>query len=105
MKTVTTSCKTKVLASGLGIKTGKNRAKNAIEAALSTILKNKVLEKCFSIALQIAYGTREITIEELKIITDSIQEKLVNTYVISIHLSENKKLENKLSVTVEIYGS
>lgn len=102
MKTTITSHETKIFASGYGIKTGKNRARNAIETALSMILKNKSLEKVTSISLQIAYGTKEITIQELKIITDSMQEKLGNTCAISIHLSENKTLKNKLSITIEM---
>lgn len=105
MKTITSSYKTKIFASGFGITNGKNRAKNAIKMALSMILKNKLLENDSLIVLQIAYGTKEITMEELKIITDAIQEKLGNTYTISIQLSENRKLENNLSVTLEICGS
>lgn len=102
MKTNPSSHKTKIFASGFAIKTGKNRARNAIETALVPILVNKALEKAFTFSLQIAYGTKEITIAELKIITDYMQEKVGNTCTISIHLSENKTLKNKLSITIEM---
>ncbi|HAH55627.1 MAG TPA: hypothetical protein DCM02_10225 [Flavobacterium sp.] len=102
MKTTITSHKTNVLDAGFGIKTGKSRAIKAIETAISPILENKTLENASIFSLKIVYGTKEITIEELKIINDYMQEKLGNTYVISIHLSENKRLRNKLSVTMEM---
>lgn len=101
-----TSNETKVLFTGFGKHGGTDRATSATEVVLLALQDcRKTLEKVTSISIQIAYGTKEITIAELQIITDAVQEKLGNTYAISIHLSENKTLKNKLSVTLEICGS
>lgn len=102
MKTITTLHCTNVLATGFGIKKGKKRAIKAIETALLSILENKTLEKASIFSLKIAYGTKEITLEELKIINNYMQEKLGCTCAIFINVSENKNLVNELSITLEI---
>jgi len=84
---------------------GDNRALNAVEGALaSPLLKDNEIEGARYILLNISSGLREVTMDEVTIITDYIQEKagLSADLIWGNCIDEN--LEDKLSVTIIATG-
>ena len=84
---------------------GENRALNAVEGALaSPLLKDNEIEGARYILLNISSGLREVTMDEVTIITDYIQEKagLSADLIWGNCIDEN--LEDKLSVTIIATG-
>jgi hypothetical protein len=93
--------KKKPLLVGFGITSGNNRAKKAVELALSSLLyKNKIIENTKSILLLISSHTIEIDIDEIGIINDYIQEKSEYTADIVMNVNEDKNLGEALAVTI-----
>jgi hypothetical protein len=86
---------------GFGVAKGKNRAKRAIELALSSLLyKKKIIDDTKSILLLISSHTIELEIDEIGIINDYIQEK--SDYVANIVMgtNEDENLGEALAVTI-----
>ncbi|MBE9603048.1 cell division protein FtsZ [Pedobacter sp. MC2016-24] len=84
---------------------GENRALNAVEGALaSPLLKDSEIEGARYILLNISSGLREVTMDEVTIITDYIQDKagLSADLIWGNCIDEN--LEDKLSVTIIATG-
>lgn len=84
---------------------GENRALNAVEGALaSPLLKDNEIEGARYILLNISSGLREVTMDEVTIITDYIQDKagLSADLIWGNCIDEN--LEDKLSVTIIATG-
>lgn len=84
---------------------GDNRALNAVEGALaSPLLKDNEIEGARYILLNISSGLREVTMDEVTIITDYIQEKagLSADLIWGNCIDEN--LGDKLSVTIIATG-
>ncbi len=84
---------------------GEDRALNAVEGALaSPLLKDNEIEGARYILLNISSGLREVTMDEVTIITDYIQEKagLSADLIWGNCIDEN--LEDKLSVTIIATG-
>jgi len=84
---------------------GENRALNAVEGALaSPLLKDNEIEGARYILLNISSGLREVTMDEVTIITDYIQEKagLSADLIWGNCIDEN--LGDKLSVTIIATG-
>ena len=91
----------KPLLVGFAVVSGKNRAKKAIELALSSLLfKNKIFENTKSILLLLSSHTIEINIDEIGIINDYIQEKAGYTADIVMYVNEDKNLGEALAVTL-----
>lgn len=96
----------KPLLVGFALVSGKNRAKKAIELALSSLLfKNKIVENTKSILLLISSHTIEINIDEIGIINDYIQGKSGYTTDIVMHVNEDKNLGEALAVTLILSDS
>jgi len=84
---------------------GENRALNAVEGALaSPLLKDNEIEGARYILLNISSGLREVTMDEVAIITDYIQDKagLSADLIWGNCIDEN--LGDKLSVTIIATG-
>ncbi|MET3114777.1 cell division protein FtsZ [Pedobacter sp. CG_S7] len=84
---------------------GEDRAINAVEGALaSPLLKDNEIEGARYILLNISSGLREVTMDEVTIITDYIQDKagLSADLIWGNCIDEN--LEDKLSVTIIATG-
>ncbi len=84
---------------------GENRALNAVEGALaSPLLKDNEIEGARYILLNISSGTQEVTMDEVTIITDYIQEKagLSADLIWGNCIDEN--LGERLSVTIIATG-
>ncbi|MBD1392454.1 cell division protein FtsZ [Mucilaginibacter glaciei] len=84
---------------------GENRALKAVEGALSSpLLKDNEIEGARYILLNISSGTKEVTMDEVSIITDYIQEEagLAADLIWGNCVDEN--LGEKLSVTIIATG-
>lgn len=88
---------------GFAIVSGNDRAKKAIELALSTLLFNeKLMENNTSILLLISSHSIEIDIDEIGLINDYIQEKSSYKADITMMVSEDENLGEALAVTIII---
>ena len=95
--------KNKPLLVGFGVAIGNNRAKKAVELALSTLLyKIKIIENPKSILLQISSGKIELHLDEVGEINDYIQEKLEYSADITMRVNQDKNLGEALAVTIII---
>ncbi len=84
---------------------GENRALKAVEGALaSPLLKDNEIEGARYILLNISSGSKEVTMDEVTIITDYIQEEagLAADLIWGNCIDEN--LEDKISVTIIATG-
>ncbi len=84
---------------------GENRALNAVEGALaSPLLKDSEIEGARYILLNISSGLREVTMDEVTIITDYIQDKAGLSADLIWGNCIDESLEDKLSVTIIATG-
>eukprot|EP01133_Synstelium_polycarpum_P016473 gene16473-19588_t len=84
---------------------GENRALNAVEGALaSPLLKDNEIEGARYILLNISSGIREVTMDEVTIITDYIQDKAGLSADLIWGNCIDESLEDKLSVTIIATG-
>lgn len=84
---------------------GEDRALKAVEGALaSPLLKDSEIEGARYILLNISSGSREVTMDEVSIITDYIQEKAGLSADLIWGNCTDETLENKLSVTIIATG-
>lgn len=84
---------------------GENRALAAVEGALaSPLLKDNEIEGARYILLNISSGLREVTMDEVTIITDFIQDKAGLSADLIWGNCIDESLENKLSVTIIATG-
>ncbi|MCD0488436.1 cell division protein FtsZ [Pedobacter sp. MC2016-14] len=84
---------------------GEDRAINAVEGALaSPLLKDNEIEGARYILLNISSGLREVTMDEVSIITDYIQEKAGLSADLIWGNCIDESLEDKLSVTIIATG-
>lgn len=84
---------------------GENRALNAVEGALaSPLLKDNEIEGARYILLNISSGLREVTMDEVTIITDYIQDKAGLSADLIWGNCIDESLEDKLSVTIIATG-
>nr|WP_121271229.1 cell division protein FtsZ [Pedobacter schmidteae] len=84
---------------------GENRALNAVEGALaSPLLKDSEIEGARYILLNISSGIREVTMDEVTIITDYIQDKAGLSADLIWGNCIDESLEDKLSVTIIATG-
>lgn len=84
---------------------GENRALAAVEGALaSPLLKDNEIEGARYILLNISSGLREVTMDEVTIITDYIQDKAGLSADLIWGNCIDESLEDKLSVTIIATG-
>jgi cell division protein FtsZ len=84
---------------------GEDRAINAVEGALaSPLLKDNEIEGARYILLNISSGLREVTMDEVSIITDYIQDKAGLSADLIWGNCIDESLEDKLSVTIIATG-
>ena len=84
---------------------GENRALTAVEGALaSPLLKDNEIEGARYILLNISSGLREVTMDEVTIITDFIQDKAGLSADLIWGNCIDESLEDKLSVTIIATG-
>lgn len=84
---------------------GENRAHMAVEGALaSPLLKDNEIEGARYILLNISSGVREVTMDEVAIITDYIQEKAGLTADLIWGNCVDENLGEKISVTIIATG-
>jgi len=84
---------------------GENRALTAVEGALaSPLLKDNEIEGARYILLNISSGVREVTMDEVTIITDFIQDKAGLSADLIWGNCIDESLEDRLSVTIIATG-
>lgn len=88
---------------GFGVASGRNRAKKAIELALSNLhIYGRILENIKTILLIISADSIEINIDEIGEINDIIQEKVGFGIRIINSVNLNKNLGQSLAITIMI---
>jgi len=84
---------------------GDDRAQKAVEGALaSPLLKDSEIEGARYILLNITSGTQEVTMDEISVVTDYIQERAGFTAEIIWGNCLDESLDNDLSVTIIATG-
>src|SRR5688500_6127982 len=84
---------------------GENRALEAVKGALaSPLLKDNEIEGARYILLNISSGTKEVTMDEVSVITDYIQEKAGLSADLIWGNCFDETLEDKISVTIIATG-
>ncbi len=90
---------------GNAVTEGEHRAQEAVEGALaSPLLKDNEIEGARYILLNITSGTREVTMDEVSIITDFIQDKAGLSADLIWGNCFDESLGEKLSVTIIATG-
>lgn len=90
---------------GTGIANGEDRARKAVEEALtSPLLNDNDIEGATNLLLYIASGTEEITMDEVTDITDYIEIKTKNTAEVIWGNGFDESLSDKISVTIIATG-
>lgn len=90
---------------GFAVASDSNRAKKAIELALSTpLLNDKIIENTKTILLLISSDVIEMNLTEIGEINDSIREKVGDSADIIMVVSEDKNLGKSLSITIMLSG-
>ena len=99
VKTIMKNSGTAMFGSAIG--EGENRAVKAVESALhSPLLKDKDIRGAQHILLNLSFGTREILMEEVKLITEYIWAEVGTDVDIKLGHCHDEKLADKLSVTL-----
>src|SRR5690606_28362620 len=97
--------KSSVAKMGKNVESGDNRENEAVTGALaSPLLKDNEIEGARYILLNITSGTKEVTMDEVSIITDYIQEKAGLTADLIWGNCIDDSLEEELSVTIIATG-
>ncbi len=95
--------KRKPISVGFGVTLGNNRAKKAVELALSSLLyKNKIIKNTESIVLLISTHKLKLNLNELGIINDYIKKKSEFNANIVTHINEDKNLGEALAVAMVV---
>lgn len=90
---------------GSGIAEGDNRAIECVETALqSPLLNDNDITGANYVLLNITYGENEVTMDEISIITDYVQDQAGNTAEIIFGHGQDESLGEQLSVTLIATG-
>ncbi len=90
---------------GNGVASGKDRALNAVEEALSSpLLDNNDIEGAQNLLLYISSGKSEITMDEVTEITDYIQNRTKSSAEVIWGNGFDESLDDKISVTIIATG-
>ncbi|WP_313374787.1 cell division protein FtsZ [Chishuiella sp.] len=102
-RTVLKNSGTAIMGSAKG--SGENKAKDAISSALdSPLLNNNKITGAKNVLLLILSGNNEITMDEIGIINDYIQQEAGNSANIIMGIGEDLELGDSISVTVVATG-
>jgi cell division protein FtsZ len=102
-RTVLKNSGTAIMGSARG--SGENKAKDAISAALdSPLLNNNKITGARNVLLLILSGNNEITMDEIGVINDYIQQEAGNSANIIMGIGEELDLGDEISVTVVATG-
>ncbi|WP_313383885.1 cell division protein FtsZ [Chishuiella sp.] len=102
-RTVLKNSGTAIMGSAKG--SGENKAKDAISSALdSPLLNNNKITGARNVLLLILSGNNEITMDEIGIINDYIQQEAGNSANIIMGIGEDLELGDSISVTVVATG-
>lgn len=103
VKSIMTDSGVAILGNGIG--EGQDRALEAIKKALdSPLLNNSDIRGARDILLNITFGTKEATIDEIGTITDYVKNASGNNININFGVATNPSLEDKISVTIIATG-
>ena len=84
---------------------GENRAMLALEEALvSPLLNSHDIRGASNILLNMLYGTKEVTMDEITLITESLQERVGGDVNVIWGAGKDETLEDKLRVAVIAVG-
>lgn len=84
---------------------GENRAMEAVQAALaSPLLNDNQIRGAKNILLNISFGSNEVLMDEIDMISNYIQEEAGQTADVIFGTSIDETLENKLAVTIICTG-
>ncbi len=91
---------------GIGTSTGENRAMEAVEEAMtSPLLNDNNIVGAKSVLLNVSHGKDELTMDEMGIITDYIQEAIgVESENLIFGYSEDAQLDTEIRVTLIATG-
>lgn len=96
--------KDKLFFIGIGEGGGNNRAKEATELALkSTLSERETFEGVSNVVIQINYGSTKITTDEIGQMKDAVLNALGNNCSITVSISQDILLGDKLSVLIIAY--
>ncbi len=102
-RTVLKNSGTAIMGSARG--SGENKAKDAISSALdSPLLNNNKITGARNVLLLILSGNNEITMDEIGVINDYIQQEAGNSANIIMGIGEELDLGDEISVTVVATG-
>lgn len=102
-RTVLANSGTAIMGSAKG--SGENKAKEAISAALdSPLLNNNKITGARNVLLLLLSGNNEITMDEIGIINDHIQNEAGNSANIIMGIGEDLELGDEISVTIVATG-
>lgn len=84
---------------------GENRAMQALEEALvSPLLNSQDIRGASNILLNMLYGDREVTMDEIKLITENLQERVGGDVNVIWGAGKDETLEDRLRVAVIAVG-
>ena len=90
---------------GTSVASGNERAEKAIKKALlSPLHKGATISNSEHVVVLISIGLEEITLEEISVISDYIQQESTNKPTIILNVSEDKNLENAIGITIIASG-
>ena len=90
---------------GTSVASGNNRAEKAVVTALlSPLYKGATISNSQHVVVLISIGLEEITLEEISVISDYIQQESTNKPNIILNVSEDKNLENAIGITIIASG-
>lgn len=90
---------------GSSVVSGNNRAEKAIKKALlSPLHKGATITNSEHIVVLISIGLEEITLDEISVISDYIQQESTNQPNIILNVTEDNNLENAIGITIIASG-
>lgn len=90
---------------GSSVASGNNRAEKAIKKALlSPLHKGATITNSEHIVVLISIGLEEITLDEISVISDYIQQESTNQPNIILNVTEDNNLENAIGITIIASG-
>lgn len=90
---------------GTSVASGNERAEKAIKKALlSPLHKGATISNSEHVVVLISIGLEEITLEEISVISDYIQQESTNKPNIILNVSEDKNIENAIGITIIASG-
>jgi len=90
---------------GIGVSEGENRAVKAAQSAINTpLLNNGHMDGARNVLLNITSGSNEVTMDEIGLVTDFVQESIGNDCEIIWGNCNDDNLGEKLSITIIATG-